>query len=106
MIPLQTEGIACYETGSMYACMIGDIAAAAGGAVNLGLLVGGVLMVAFYIAGDGELATPAILTVLLSGIMLPALPGTYRTIAYSMMFLAVFIGGFGVARRYILQVGT
>jgi hypothetical protein len=106
MIPVQTTEVQCYSTGDMWACMVADLAAATGGELNFGLVVGGMLMLAMYIAGDGEIATPAVLMLLLGGILTPILPGGVRQVATGLMLMAVVGGAFVVARRYVLQVGT
>jgi len=103
---LQTGGISCYQSGSMWSCVAQDLASAAGGEVTFGLLVGGVLLLAFYIAGDGEIATPSVLAILLVGILLPVLPGSVRQMATGLMLMGVVGGLFALARRYVLQVGT
>ena len=94
------------QNGDLWACFVADLGAAAGGELNFGLLVGGVLMLVFYIAGDGDIATPAILMILLSGIITPVLPGGLRQMAIGLMLMGIVVGGFAVARRYVLQVGT
>jgi len=100
-------GFECYQnTGDMYACMISDLTTATSGEITFGLLVGGAVLLALYLAGDGEVATVSIMTILFGGILIPALPGGYRTIAYSIMFMGMFVGVFALARRYVLEVGT
>jgi hypothetical protein len=110
-MPLQVDGpdtwgFECYAGGDMYSCMIGDMVGAFSGSVTFGLIFGGFIILAYYLAGDGEIATVAIVTILFGGILIPALPGTYRTVAYSIMFAGMFVGLWAVTRRYVLEVGT
>jgi len=99
-------GFECYQAGDMYACMIADMVGSLSGSVTFGLIFGGFILLALYIAGNGEIATVSIMTILLGGILVPALPGTYRTAAYSIMFAGMFVGLWAVVRRYVLEVGT
>lgn len=106
--PLQSvsSGLQCYQSGSMWVCLVQDLAGAFGGELNFGLVVGGLVLLAYYIAGDGEIATPAVLTILLSGLLIPALPGGVRNVATGLMLIGIVGGAWAVARRYTLQVGT
>lgn len=101
-----TWGFECYGGGDMYACMISDLVAAFSGSVTFGLIFGGFILLSLYVAGNGEIASVSIMTILLGGILVPALPGSYRTVAYSIMFAGMFVGLWAVVRRYVLEVGT
>jgi hypothetical protein len=57
-----------------------------------GVLIVGVLVVAFYVAGDSSIAAPTVLSMLIAAIAIPLLPGTY--LGY---FNALVIIGFTVA---------
>lgn len=102
----------CYTNGSnpqeadLYGCMVGDIGAAFGGPEVFGLFAGAAVLLALYIAADFDPAAPTVGTILIGGMLIPALPAQYSTIGLTMMMLGAVIGIFVAAQRYILEVGT
>lgn len=56
------------------------------------VLIVGVLVVAYYVAGDSSIAAPTVLSMLIAAMAIPLLPGTY--LGY---FNALVIIGFTVA---------
>jgi len=68
---------------------LGEIATAFGGPEVFGLLGGSVLLLAFYLASDGGLATPATLTVLTGGLLIGALPAGYQSMALVVIFIGI-----------------
>jgi len=78
-----------YTDGGLLDAALSDLSAAVGGDAVFGLLVGGVLLLSFYLASSGGLATPAVLTALIGGLMIPVLPAGYGRIAQVIMFLGL-----------------
>lgn len=78
-----------YFGGDLLRAALDDLVWAAGGEATFGVLIGGTVIGALWIAGDGDLATPAVLTVLLGVIMFPILPETYLNIARVISFLGL-----------------
>lgn len=77
---LQTA-TSCYTTqgNNLLTCALDDIVAAFGGEAMFGLLVGGAITFALYLAGDGDVRTPAAVLILISGTIFGALPSRYAT---------------------------
>jgi len=88
MISLQPQ-LSCYTDGDMLSCALEDLVASVGGEPQFGLLVGGVLILSLWIAGDGDLATPAVVTTLIGGLLFPILSPTFATIAQTIAFLGL-----------------
>jgi len=87
------DELSCYLNGSDWlGCALDQMTAATGGSGVFGLLVGGMLLTTFYLVSGGRLATASVLTVLIGGILIPALPASYQTIAITIMFLGL-VGG-------------
>jgi hypothetical protein len=78
-----------YTDGGLLEAALNDLAAAVGGDAVFGLLVGGTLILAFYLASSGGLATPAVLTALVGGLMIPVLPAGMQRIAQVIIFLGL-----------------
>lgn len=70
-----------------------------------GVIIGGSLMLSFYIAGDGDIAAPSVATMLLAGIMVPILPGDARSSAYIIAFFGLVGAVVAVGRTYMLEGG-
>jgi hypothetical protein len=78
-----------YLDGGMLEAALADLAAAVGGEAVFGLLAGAMVMLTFYIASNGGLATPATLTALTGGVMIAALPVGFRAIGQVVIFLGL-----------------
>jgi hypothetical protein len=92
-------------TGSpdMLQAALDDLVAAAGGEAIFGVLIGGTLILSLWIAGDGDLATPSVITVLLGAIMFPLLPGTYLGIARVITFIGLTAATLAAVEKYYLE---
>jgi hypothetical protein len=87
-------------------CMLADFAASAGGETTFGALLGGVLLVVFWIAQPRQsLVAPAVLLILLGGIAVPVLPGGLQNLAWAIIVVGIAGGFFAVAKRYVMDPG-
>lgn len=93
------------DTQDAYGCMIDSAFAAFGSDAVLGFVVGGMLVLSFYIGSNYHPAPPAIGTMLIGGLMIPFLPAQYRSMAEVVMLLGFIVGVFVFLRRYTLEVG-
>jgi hypothetical protein len=103
--PLQSEiALGDYINGNdMLQAALDDLVFAAGGEAIFGLLVSGVLILSLWIAGDGDLATPSVTTVLVGAVMFPLLPGTYLTIARVITFVGLTAAVLAAVEKYYLE---
>lgn len=98
--------ISCLETsGDGWECMISAWVDAFATDALLGLVIGGMLVLAFYIASGYHPAPPAIGTMAIGGALIPILPPQYRGMAQVVMLLGFIVGVFVALRRYSLEVG-
>lgn len=107
-IPLQSSAIDCYTQGTegdLLTCVADDLVIAAGGQGVLGLLIGGVLLLALYIAGNGHPAPPVVVTILLGSALVPVLPAGYTTTAYAIVVLGIAFGVMAAAKRHVMHGG-
>jgi hypothetical protein len=103
----QQQSLGCYTGGNdLLQCALGDMAAAMGGDAVFGLLVGGSVLLTFYVASGGGLATPGVLTALLGGIMIPALPPAYQSIAMTIVLLGLTAALLSGAKKYVMSTGV
>jgi hypothetical protein len=90
-----------YADGGLLDAALGDLAAAVGGEQMFGLLVGGALLLSFYLASNGGLTTPAALTALSGGLLISALPPAYRAIAQTVIFLGLAVGVMALFDKFV-----
>jgi hypothetical protein len=106
---LQSAGVLeCYAQGSegnLLQCILDDLTLAVGGEAVFGLLVGSVSILALYIAGNGDAATPTVATILLGAVAVPVLPPQFRGAAYAVLVVGVAFGMFAAAGRWVLRGG-
>lgn len=101
MIQMQSS-TTCWEQGNdLMGCAAQSLVEPFGIAL-FGLLVAGGMILGIWFAGDGDLATPAVLAILLGGIFLPVLSGGYVRIAQMFMFLGLVAALLAVARKYVM----
>ena len=67
----------------------------------IGTIIAGALILAFWIY-SGDIVLPAVLTLLLGGILTAVLPGQIVGIARAMIIISLATAFLAVARRYIL----
>lgn len=98
-MPLQ-----CYvaDGSNMLACLLADISASVGGEQWLGLLVGGVILVGFYIVSGGRLEVPTVVLILLGGAIVPMLPGHLAQLQTTIIILGLVSGFLAIGRRYLM----
>jgi len=72
---------------------------------TIGLLLAGVLLVSLYVAGDGTVAVPSVVTILLGSSLIPLLPAQYVTLAYTVVVVGITVAVFAAYQRFVLQGG-
>jgi len=93
-----------YTSGGLLEAALNDLAAAVGGQEMFGLLVGGALLLTFYVASGGGLATPAVFTALSGGVMISTLPPQFRGMAQVIIFLGLVAATLGLFDKMVDNV--
>jgi len=84
------DALDCYINGNDWLnCGLTQLTAATGGEGLFGVLTGSTVLLAFYIASGGQLATASTMTVLIGGVLVAALPANYQAIAITIMFIGL-----------------
>jgi hypothetical protein len=93
----------CYVSqGDRLGCAFQDFAGATSGEAMFGLLLGGALLLSFYVASDGSVAVPAVILTLTGAFLVPILPGQVAGIAGTVIIMGLAAGVFAGLRRYAL----
>jgi hypothetical protein len=104
LVPLQEVSLDDYlGGGDMLRAALDDLVWAAGGEATFGVIVGGSIILAMWIAGDGDLSMPSVITVLFGGILFPILPPTYLTIARVVTFVGLTAGVLAAGEKFYLE---
>lgn len=67
------------------------------------VFVVGVLVLAFYVAGDSSIAGPTVLSMLLASLAIPLLPGMYASWLNAVVIIGMTVAVYSVYRRYTLS---
>jgi len=103
---MQSISNSCYFGGDALDCLLSQLTAAFGGPALFGLLLGGVIFVTFYIASDGDLATPTVALVLIGTVIIPMVPEQFQQIAYGVVVLGLAGAIWGVLQQYVFSGGV
>jgi hypothetical protein len=71
-----------------------------------GLLVGSVLYLALYIAGNGDMTVPTVVCILVATLAFPILPNQFNPIAWSVLLVGAAAAVLQVLQRYVLDPST
>jgi len=111
MIPLQSlnnTAVDCFVNGSgseMSRCVVDGAFGAGPSPTLVGLLLAGVLLTSLYIAGDGTVVVPSVVTILVGSTMVPLLPAQYVRLAYTVVVIGVTVAGFASYQRFVVRGG-
>lgn len=106
--PLEDSSVGCFAEGAegdLMQCVVEGTFAAGPSPALVGLLLSGVLLTSLYVAGDGTVAVPAVVTIVFGGLMVPLLPAQFVTLAYSVATVGIMAAVFAVWNRFTSQGG-
>jgi hypothetical protein len=99
----QPSGAQCFAQGTegnLTQCVIEGLFSAGPSPSLIGLLLAGVLVTSLYVAGDGTVVVPAVVTILLGSILVPLLPAQFVTFAFTLVVVGVTVAGFAAYSRF------
>lgn len=97
-------GINKWITGDWHNCLFSPVANGIGEPL-FGLIIGGVTIFGLFLAGSGDVDTPAVVTIMFGGLLTAVLPGGMVQVAFGVAFVGVLAALMSVANRYILGRG-
>jgi hypothetical protein len=106
MFPLQSIADSCYFGGSALTCLLDQLVGSLGGTSLFGFLLGAFIFGAFYLASDGDLATPTVALVLSGTVIVGMLPRQFQEIAYGVVLIGLGVAVWQVLQRYVLSGAT
>jgi len=106
MTNLSDSAVGCWAQGAqgdLFQCALDGLFGAGPSPGVFGLVVAGTLVTSLYIAGDGTIVVPAVVTILLGAVMVPILPPQFQLFAYSIVALGIVAAGLAVWTRFTHQ---
>jgi len=103
MTALNDTAVGCFAQGTegdLAQCALDGVMGAGPAPGLIGFTMAGVLMTSLYIAGDGTVIVPAVVTILLGAVLVPMLPPQYVTLAYTVVVIGITAAAFGAYTRY------
>lgn len=89
--------------GNAVSWTIDTLVSAFGGPGLLGLFMGALIFLIFYIAAEGDLATPTVALILTGTVTVSMVPGQYQQIAVGVVVIGVAAALWQAAQAYVLQ---
>lgn len=97
----------CYFDGSgAVDCGAEQLIGAFGGASLLAVVMAAVIFGVFYLAGDGDMATPTVALILSGTALVQMLPAAYQQLAIYLVVIGVAAGVWQVLQKYVLSPAT
>jgi len=106
--PLNESSVACFAQGTegdLGQCVLDGVFSAGPAPSLMGLLMGGTLLTSLYIAGDGTVVVPSVVTILLGSALLPILPPQYVGMAYTVTGIGIAVAVFSMWSRFTSRGG-
>jgi hypothetical protein len=103
MVNLNDSAVGCFAQGTegdLTSCVLDGLFAAGPSPALMGLLLSGVLVTSLYVAGDGTVAVPAVVTILLGSVLVPLLPPQYVSLAYTVVVIGITVAAFSAYSRF------
>jgi len=103
-IPGSGDKLNCYTGGGNgLHCMFNQLSAATSGSTLFGILVGGAVLVAYWIAGDGDITVPTVFLIIFGALLAGSLPAQYRSMALALVVVGVMAALYAILKRYVLS---
>jgi len=104
---IEESDVGCFvdETATMTDCLVDGVFSAGGSPSLVGLIISGTLLTSLYLAGNGTIIVPAVVTILFGGAMIPILPPQFQTFAYTVVVIGVTAAAFSLWMRFTSRGG-
>jgi hypothetical protein len=103
---LNDSSLGCFAEGAQgnaTQCVIDGTFAAGPSPTLVGLLLAGTLLTSLYIAGDGTVVVPSVVTILFGSSLIALLPPQYITLAYTVTVIGVTVAAFAAYQRFVTR---
>jgi hypothetical protein len=103
MANLNDTSVACFAQGTegdLTACVVEGFFGAGPSPTVIGFLLAGMLLTSLYIAGDGDVTVPAVVTILLGSVLVPLLPPQFVSLAYTVVVIGGTVAAFAAYSRF------
>jgi len=105
---LNNSSVTCFAQGTqgdLTRCVVDGMFGAGPSPALIGLIMAGTLVTSLYVAGDGSIVVPSIVTVLLGSVLVPLLPPQYVSMAYTVVVIGGTLAAFAAYQRFTTRGG-
>ena len=104
---IEESDVGCFvdESATMTECVTEGIFGAGPSPSLIGLILSGTLLTSLYLAGNGTIIVPAVITILLGSAMVPLLPAQFVTLAYTVVAVGLTAATFSLWVRFTSRGG-
>ena len=99
---IEDSDVGCFvdEATTMTECVTEGIFQAGPAPSLIGLMLSGTLLTSLYIAGNGTVIVPAVITIMLGSAMIPLLPAQFISLAYAGVAVGLTVATFSLWVRF------
>jgi hypothetical protein len=108
MTTLNETSLGCLAQGvegDMTQCVVEATFAAGPSPGIIGLMLGGVVLTALYVGGNGNVTVPAIAMILFGALLIPTLPPQFTIYAYTVTAIGITAAAFAAYTRFTTRGG-
>ena len=104
---IEDSDLGCFvdEGVAMTDCVTDGIFSAGPAPSLVGLMLAGTLLTSLYLAGNGTIIMPAVITILLGGAMVPLLPAQFVSLGWTVLVVGTAAAVFSLWVRYTSRGG-
>ena len=104
---IEDSDVGCFvdETSTMTECVTEGLFGAGPAPSLIGLILSGTLLTSLYLAGNGTVIVPAVITILLSSVMIPLLPAQFVSLGWTVLVVGTAAGFFSLWVRFTSRGG-
>ena len=104
---IEDTDLGCFvdESLTMTECVTDGIFSAGPAPSLVGLILAGTLLTSLYLAGNGTVIVPAVITILLGSAMVPLLPAQFVSIAWAVLAVGTTAAVFSLWVRFTSRGG-
>ena len=104
---IEDSDVGCFvdESVTMTECVTEGVFSAGPAPSLIGLMLSGTLLTSLYLAGNGTVIVPAVITILLGGAMVPLLPAQFVSLAWTVLAVGVTAAVFSLWARFTSRGG-
>ena len=103
---MNETAVGCFaegKSGDLTGCVLEGVFSAGPSPEIMAFVLGCMLLTSLYLAGDGSVVVPAVALIIFGSILVPLLPGQYRSLAYTVVVIGITVASFYAYQRFAVR---